>query len=172
MSAFDCASVNWQNVFKELDQRVPGTLTRIADEIKMTKSMLSKIWHRHLDDKDFDPTTMTWGGNNRTFTRKQEEEMTKFMIDGLACDGMAMPEKEIKRICHDHWLAEHGRCTRNSSFTASNGWVYNFKKRNHLSSRSMQSHGKRLKGRRSKMPGNVPSETGIIGNKKHFLGGI
>ena len=119
MSAFDYASVNWQNVFTELDQQVPGTLTRIANEIKMTKSMLSKIWHRHLDDKDFDPTTMTWGGNNRTFTKKEEQEMTKFMIDGLACDGMAMPEKEIKRICHDHWLAEHGRCTRNSCFTAS-----------------------------------------------------
>ena len=50
---------------------------------------------------------MQWGGSNRTFTAEQERQMVSFMIDGLANDGVAMPESEIKRQCKDQWQTQH-----------------------------------------------------------------
>lgn len=78
---------------------------------------------------------MTWGGSNRIFSREEEKEMVSFMIDGLANDGVAMPEAEIKRQCNDYWRSQHPYNSRQCSFSASNGWMHRFKIRNELSGR-------------------------------------
>lgn len=135
MSHFAYDKVNWPEIFQQLEEGPRGTLTRLAQELGIDKSRLSRIWTEHRNNDNFDPSSLHWGGNNRTFTKEQEEKMVNFLIDGLANDGVAMPESAIKRITKDHWESEHHRETRNCSFHASNGWIYNFKNRNRLSGR-------------------------------------
>lgn len=47
MTAFDYGSVDWDDVFQRLDAGPRGTLTRIADELQIDKSLLSKIYKKY-----------------------------------------------------------------------------------------------------------------------------
>ena len=135
MHHFAYKEVDWRKVFQRISDGRRGIMTQIARELGMSKSQLSRIWTKHQSDDNFDPGTMQWGGHLRTFTDDEEQMMVDFLIKDLASDGLAMPEEEIRRICHDHWSSQHPHATRQNSFNASNGWVYNFKNRNHLSGR-------------------------------------
>ena len=119
MSHFAYDKVNQPEIFQQLEEGPRGTLTRLAQELGIDKSRLSRIWTEHRNNDNFDPSSLHWGGNNRTFTKEQEEKMVNFLIDGLANDGVAMPESAIKRITKDHWESEHHRETTNCSFHAS-----------------------------------------------------
>ena len=127
MKQFAYDKVDWPSVFQTLSEGGRGILTKTALELGIDKSWLSKIFKRHLKDPDFDPRTMHWGGHNQTFTKKEEQIMTKFLIEELASDGLAMPEEEIRRVCMDHGSSQHPYQTRQNFFYASKGWMYNFK---------------------------------------------
>ena len=64
MTHFDYESVDWQDVFARIEEGQRGTLSKIAQELKIDKSRLSKLHHKHLHDPNFDPRTLRWGGHN------------------------------------------------------------------------------------------------------------
>lgn len=68
--------------------------------------------------------------------------MTEFLIDDLGSSGIPMPEKEIRRIVKDYYRITKGPVTRRAKFSASNGWIYGFKKRQRLSGRISQKERK------------------------------
>ena len=135
MAGFDYQSVNWPRVFQRIREGPRGTMSQISQEIGIDKSQLSRLFRKAEQDPQFDPTEMRWGGHNQRFTNNEEQIMAQFLVDDLASDGLAMPEAQIRRICLDAWASKHPHTTRRDFFYASNGWLYNFKKRNHLSGR-------------------------------------
>ena len=142
MTAFDYPSVNWDSVFQRIANGPRGTMADISREIGINDSMLSRIYRRHLKDPTFNPKDIYWGCSRRCFRKEEEARIATFLIDDLASSGYSMPEKEIKRIAKDHYAITNGRETRRAHFSASNGWIYNFKQRNRLSGRVSQKERK------------------------------
>ena len=143
MSAFDYTKVDWNSVFNRISKGPRGIKAEISRELGIDQSMLGRIWRRHQADPNFDPTNIYWGCARRKFLPKEEKSMAAVMIDDLASAGMSMPEKEIRRIASDHYSITNGRPTRRSNFQASNGWIYRFKNRHHLSGRVSQKERKK-----------------------------
>ena len=143
MTAFDYKCHDWSAIFNAIDNGPRGTQARIAREIAIDDGLLSRIYARHRKDPDYDPAKHTWGGSNRVFTEEEEKEMVQFLIRDLGNSGVPMPEDEIRKAVLAQYLSVHGRQTRNHSFVASNGWMQNFKKRNHLSGRVSQKERKK-----------------------------
>lgn len=142
MSAFDYKAHDWSAIFAAIDNGPRGTQARIAREIGIDDGLLSRIYARHRKDRDYNPAKHTWGGSNRTFTPQEEKEMVQFLIRDLSNSGVAMPEDEIRKAVLAQYRQVHARRTRKHSFVASNGWMYNFKKRNRLSGRVSQKERK------------------------------
>ena len=142
MTAFDYEAHDWPLVFSTIDQGPRGTMARIAREIGIDDGLLSRIYKRHCQDPSYNPAQHTWGGSNRVFTKEEEASMVDFLVRDLANAGVAMPEGEIRTAVLAHYQQVHARQTRQHHFSASNGWIYNFKKRNRLSGRVSQKERK------------------------------
>ena len=73
MSHFAYEKVDWPDIFRQLEEGPRGTLTRLAQELGIDKSRLSRIWTQHRQKENFDPCTLHWGGHLRTFTKDEEK---------------------------------------------------------------------------------------------------
>ena len=142
MTAFDYEAFDWPLLFNTIDHGPRGTMARIAREIGIDDGLLSRIYKRHRQDPSYNPAQHTWGGSNRVFTKEEEALMVEFLVKDLANAGVAMPEEEIRTSVLAQYQQVHGRSTRRHNFSASNGWMYNFKKRNRLSGRVSQKERK------------------------------
>ena len=144
MTAFDYQSVDWPTLFREIHNSPGQKIAPRAREIGMSRPMLSKHYHRWLQDASYNPRDLTWGGNNRSFKVDQEQTMVATMIDEIGSQGMALPEWRIRDWFKAEWDRLHPRETRSTHFNASKGWMYRLKKRNRLSARRSQKSRKRI----------------------------
>ena len=143
MTAFDYRSVDWPSLFQEIHNSPGQKLAPQARKIGMSRPMLSKHYHRWLQNPAYNPCDLTWGGNNRSFKLEQEQTMVSTLIDEIGSQGMALPEWRIRDLFKAEWDRLHQRTTRATHFSASKGWMYRLKKRNRLSARRSQKPRKR-----------------------------
>lgn len=95
----------------------------IAKMAGMDRPQLSRIWRRHLVDPDYDPSILTWGGNNRLFDHETEEAMASVMIDEIVNSGMALPEERLHDFIEGEYTWRHPIRTRRYTYRRSNGFI-------------------------------------------------
>ena len=138
MTSFDYKSVNWPDTFERIRTGPRGTLTKISQELQISHQRLSVIYHRWLQDPLYDPSTKTWGGNNRSFTQEEEATVVHTLIADIGSQGFAVPGSRIKEVFSALYSRKHPFRTRMHNFSASNGFLHRLSNRCQLSGRRSQ----------------------------------
>ena len=122
-----------------------GEVVRISDLHKkygVPERTLRRWRQLSKSDRDWRPYhTENRGSHHRIFTDAEENSITEFIVENYFQPGWVFHDEDFKFIAMQAYLEKHGDDAEFKNFQCSKGFIWDFKKRNKLSSR--RAHYKR-----------------------------